>query len=331
MLVWKMRPTPPSAIRFTMKRGRFIILFLCILGVGCFLFLRSKPDEPAYEGKKLSKWVDLYNEHRSLDRDAENAIRSMGTNALPCMLRWLPQNQSNAAGWKSKLAVGLSRLPRPIDGLLLTLLGVERWPQQVPLTYSSKALICFEIMREKASPAIPNLFRLTGDEGDSETQRRAIMALRFTGHDALPGLYAMLTNRACVNRFAVAEALGEIGDLGDYTHRVVLVMLDYLHDEDIALARASADALGRLKVEPEIVIPALVNGLKNPNLMYVCIRSLGRFGPAARSSVDALQHALAEPNQTFRNEIVESLRDIAPEVVPAVQPGLQRPDGQSEL
>jgi hypothetical protein len=47
--------------------------------------------------------------------------------------------------------------------------------------------------------------------------------------------------------------------------------------------------------------------------------------------VDALQHALAEPNQTFRNEIIESLRDIAPELAPAVLPARQRPDGQSKI
>src|SRR5690242_3243308 len=41
--------------------------------------------EPEYQGKKLSEWLAMQHEHPA---EAARAVRAIGTNAIPFLLRW---------------------------------------------------------------------------------------------------------------------------------------------------------------------------------------------------------------------------------------------------
>ncbi len=293
------------------------MLVVCVPILALVLLLSvvlREPVEPVYRGKKLSEWAEQYTLRRSVDEESERAILAIGTNGLPCMLRWLPQARDRASERKSKWLVRIWRLPRPIQAMFLRLPGVRNWNwQSRPTTPSLRALACFEILKKDGAPALPTLVQFAKATEDSETALSAIMAMSLIGADAVPMLYAMVTNREYANRPRAAAALGEIREAGE-SHEVVVALLDCFREKDIALARSAGDALGRLTVEPELAIPALIEGLKDPNLKFTCVRSLGRFGPAAKAAMIPLQQALQEPNQPFKNEILEVLGALAPDL-----------------
>jgi hypothetical protein len=65
-----------------MKRRCVIVTILnvCLLGV---VAMNVWPWEPVYQGRKLSKWLEHSGE------EADNAVRHIGTNALPYLVRWI--------------------------------------------------------------------------------------------------------------------------------------------------------------------------------------------------------------------------------------------------
>jgi len=64
----------------------------------------SGPKEPAYQGRTLSQWISVYfsgysgySPHATLEEEnaAEQAIRTMGTNTFPVLIKWLSEDRPN--------------------------------------------------------------------------------------------------------------------------------------------------------------------------------------------------------------------------------------------
>ena len=77
-----------------------VLAGLLIVGVIRFVF---SDRQPSYQGKPLAYWLCLKNND---DDDAvrdephfEEAIRSMGTNCLPCLLKWIAYEPPT---WKTR-------------------------------------------------------------------------------------------------------------------------------------------------------------------------------------------------------------------------------------
>src|SRR5437667_9235543 len=84
-----------------MKRWMIILLTFAFAGVIILLCLRFfyRP-QPAYNGKRLSDWAEQYGSNhwsganRSADREAEFAIRQIGTNGIPFLLTLMRVKES---------------------------------------------------------------------------------------------------------------------------------------------------------------------------------------------------------------------------------------------
>src|SRR5689334_16661721 len=84
------------------KKGRGILLVFVGLVLACVLAVVVWPGEkePVYEGRKLSAWVLQLNNPlgewgtAKEMSEASNAIRSLGTNAVPWLLKWVAQEPS---------------------------------------------------------------------------------------------------------------------------------------------------------------------------------------------------------------------------------------------
>src|SRR5688500_10061079 len=67
-------------------------------------------DEPRYKSRSLSYWLEAYGSGND-EREAEEAIQKIGTNAFPWLLKWIREPEPQ----RHPLIVGLARmLPRPI-------------------------------------------------------------------------------------------------------------------------------------------------------------------------------------------------------------------------
>jgi hypothetical protein len=75
-----------------MRKRRFYLLWIAMaLALAAVLIWAISPSEPSYEGKRLSEWVhDFETPETAVGlRERDVAIRKIGTNAIPHLLKWI--------------------------------------------------------------------------------------------------------------------------------------------------------------------------------------------------------------------------------------------------
>ncbi|HWH71361.1 MAG TPA: hypothetical protein VNT26_18445 [Candidatus Sulfotelmatobacter sp.] len=154
----------------------FVLLACGLLGAIAFLSLRGRG--PSCNGHSLVYWVsrmdstpgtypDMY--------DAAHAIREIGTNALPFLLRWI---EAEPQPWRSNAVVFLES-----HGAY----RVASWiPDDSNMTQAHRTLGALIALHEKAIPAIPELTRLMNNAAKPDTAGRAMAALAELGTNSLP-------------------------------------------------------------------------------------------------------------------------------------------------
>src|SRR5205809_3072192 len=79
------------------KRRLYVLLIAALALIGVLFAVLSGPREPEYQGRKLSEWVERYTNGgwRLVSADVfeeeepNNAIRHLGTNTIPHLLKWV--------------------------------------------------------------------------------------------------------------------------------------------------------------------------------------------------------------------------------------------------
>jgi hypothetical protein len=177
------------------------LLFFC-LGAGLVLtavvwaLSREGDREPTYEGRTLSDWAN-----RSPEKwdEGSNAIRHMGTNTLPTILKWL---RSGPAPWKAKMLRRLSVVPDWIKpDSLVSWLTDEQAQTRVMRAYQ-----VLGNLQNDAAPIGPELLRLSYDKSIA-VPTRALVALGSMGITGLPYLLRAFRDPNHPHR---VEAVGQI-------------------------------------------------------------------------------------------------------------------------
>jgi hypothetical protein len=151
--------------------------------------LLAGPDEPQSRGHPLSYWLEHYttratDEDRRLAKEAEAAIREIGTNALPALLVWLRYEPSQT---KTDILNFLAPLRRSWFG---------RWvPAAIIYDHGvPPANVGFVELGPSAAEAIPELEQIANDAAHPRPAARAMIALSVIGPKALPAVEARLSN-----------------------------------------------------------------------------------------------------------------------------------------
>jgi hypothetical protein len=254
-------------------------------------------DEPVYEGRSVSSWLQDFAYGRFPDMDkhraAERAIRSIGAEAIPILTE---------------------RLRVTADGL-----------DQVQDMHTVSA---FEALGTQARPAIPVLVELLAPaydaarESPSEpnaqlTSRKTVsaaLALQAIGQASVGPLIKALTAEDVKIRFGAAMAL-------EYFPRqeqdVIPALVKTLGDKDCDVRWRSARSIGTLHAMPELSVPALAERLRNDpatNVRCYAIFALAKFGDKAEASVPDLTRAASDPDSVIRSYARDALKAIAPAV-----------------
>ena len=302
-----------------MKRGRRILLILMGCGVVAFTgaLMWPREREPVYQGKRLSEWLGAYElgyvsvtEQRFADNEKEaasNAIRNLGTNCLPWLVRWIgyepPALRDRFRGilWKLPMSIRL----RLWEGDRLSMDAVEG----------------FRILGRAAGPAVPELARLMNDGNRKASRLRAMHALKRVGEEGFPPLLAVLNKGVATN------------PLDDFT--VTLDILDLFRDGvDISPAVPAMLLIDResrkyvsnlvdfayrhaLAEKPSFLIPALTNCLSDPRsgVRSEAVRWIGLMGDRAVGAVPTLKGMLTDPERSVREEATNAVQRIAPDDV----------------
>jgi hypothetical protein len=165
-----------AAIDVNNFRRKFL-MFGALLGLGLVVILNLHR-EPEADGRTLSDWLELVREGKGTHTAATNAVRKIGTNAIPILLEKLARTDPM---WKQKLQ------RTKLQGLIS-----DEW---VYASHPSikQAYIGFAILGSDAAPVVPELSRMLQD---SNLSWRTAFVLSYVGASGRAVLKAALTNPA---------------------------------------------------------------------------------------------------------------------------------------
>jgi FOG: HEAT repeat len=286
-----------------------IVLAVCVLvGIGVVAFWPDQR-EPEYNGKKLSQWLAVQND---LPAEASDAIRAIGTNALPVLVSWV---ESQVPAWRYKLARPFSQFPGFVyrDSLVNFLVNGKAQVR------SFNSVFAFQVLGTNASAAIPELSRFVTDARNHERQVAAHALAYIGGREALPPLLAALEDKTVpdLQRAGIAGAIPYLNYRGPELTNAVPVMIACLGETNPFVPSLAATALGTFLVQPEQCVPALTKAVASPDyrVRRNAIRALGNFGRVDTNAINAVSKALDDSHQDVRKEATNALQKIAPEVL----------------
>lgn len=163
-----------------MKRRRLLLILLgCVASITLAIVLWPREPEPQYNGVSLSTWLKRYNSSRE-QAEASEAIRHIGTNALPYLVKWI---QYETPGWRYSVERATMKLPSAVqDNRCVQWLLLNRAEYRAGLAING-----FEILGPEAKPAWADLYRLSNNNKSAETARRAWICMANVATHSPPG------------------------------------------------------------------------------------------------------------------------------------------------
>jgi HEAT repeat protein len=252
------------------------VLTAAVVGGLAWLTLRLR--EPVYQGKGLSVWLRQYSANhedygnKDLERQAETAIRQIGTNAVPIYLRLITARESRfrlklleivPKSWQARLHI-------PDLQAYQNKLAFDRWLGAMGIA----------ALGPEAKPFLPDLIGVLKNK-DPEVRLYAIAALRNLGslaHDTLPALIQCLKDPDEMVRWHAAGSLGQMREEPEVEIPVLIESLD----------------------------------APDQNLHTSALWSLRQYGPAAKAAVPRILKSLNEADGNVRAEATNALKAIDP-------------------
>ena len=256
-----------------------------VCGVGCLFIYRNVPPEPEIGNLPLSAWLAKYAEG---EPGAETAIRRLGTNAIPCLMRLVRSQDSKGKRVLLKLIGGQSSVQLN-SALTRQLLG---WKG-------------FEALGVVGDSAVPELATFLDN---TNTSRIGAMALAGVGSDAaLNRLSRALSSENEMIRRDVAIAFGYLRDFQPW---ILNKLSNSLDDPDAGVRYAVTVSIGRLNADPDSVVPALLRAIQDTNggVRYAAVEGLAKIDPKSQRAVEALRNATKDPNAAVREQAQSFLR-----------------------
>ncbi|HYG34796.1 MAG TPA: HEAT repeat domain-containing protein [Clostridia bacterium] len=199
-----------------MKRRRILIITIVglVLLIGLLAYLASD-NEPSYQGHSLSYWISICRDNDSSRPNvvaeilqAEKAIRAIGPNALPHLLKWLDTEPTRIRLTAHDMAVKILPWNTYRSDL------VQKALEGSANARANSAITGFRILGPIATPAIPRLLQLSRRPRQSFTSSRAIMSLGEVGQPALPTLQAIIEDPQHPNREIAIQTVGYMSGCG---------------------------------------------------------------------------------------------------------------------
>jgi len=313
-------------------RGKILTrLLACMLlvVVAAVSLIFAGDREPAYKGKRLSQWLSQYEQRppqgmplgfrgRWLSQfpfglppavtparlDAERAVRHLGNESLPWLLRWLAYEPP---AWREKLTIFLAVRRMPFKNSIIRLVRVDDYRVW-------QGLAGFEILGSEAAPAVPDLARLLRVSSSRWWSRAdaAALALEAVGRNGLPPLITALADPASRHRVETIAHLRSL-NLGTNGWFAAPVLTKCVNDRDLEVAGAATWALTELGLPQETVLPAIKMAVLDPrwNVRYVAVQALGRLGKQALPCRALLTNCFNDPDPRVTEAATNALNRIA--------------------
>ena len=253
------------------KHKKLLAIALLVATVSLFFAFRREP-EPIYAGCPLSYWAERYTKaymsqraflasnvgYAGVDAEAEEAIRTIGTNALPFVLEWLHFEQDHSSV-RLFYSLKLYRLPSLWKNRIHELAFRELAQRR-----GQEAYYVLQILGPRANPIAPGLLRLCNQRAEPDTAYRCFAALGVLGTNALPQLMQVVQNTNHPYRGVAVRQLEEVLQKAPPSSIQFPVLLQCLGDRDSSLVALACQLLSRAGPN-QAAVPFLETNLHSPD------------------------------------------------------------------
>jgi len=238
----------------TKRRTLLVTLLIAVLGGVSWLLLRPDP-EPIYQGKPLSYWLRGFDSGStpSAQGKADEAMRQIGTNAIPTLLRMLKPTDS-------QFKLNLIQFAKKQN--LINIKWRTAW------TLHREALFGFRCLGPQGKTAVPALLEIYNERRSGQYYRDCVFfAQTFAtmgpdASNAVPQLVQDTTDTKIYTRLYAVGALAGIHARPDLALPALVKSLS----DPIDTIRAEAIAgLGAFGTNAQSAVPDLLKALADPS------------------------------------------------------------------
>ncbi len=230
------------------------LLSLLLIAWVCVL-LAQDSRRPVYHGKSLTLWLQTYTSSALGSpewKETDEAVRHIGTNAIPVLLHLVHANDS---ALKLRL-VALARKQR--------LIKIHFVPAAQRNVQASRAFI---VLGDTAKAAVPALVKMFDENRSADSLSAAEDSLAWIGPAAKLAIPALLHTATNSNSRVRASALWALGEIHSESQLCVPALIQGLSDSDNWARLSAAHALGMFGSNAQRAIPALTDLAKFPSVL----------------------------------------------------------------
>jgi HEAT repeat protein len=274
-----------------------------IVGGLAWLALSARQPEPVYDGWPLRAWLKGFDAaHGSAEYTAsENALRQMGTNALPALISYLRRKDPPFHRQWISLKAKLRLLHGEVDSAVF-------WHRRAGQACGA--------LGDAAEPAFPALMEAMNDPRAAHDVGNGLSRLMPT---SVPVLTNVLATGNTAARSSAAFHLVIAFSYPGVEPMARTALLNALRDPSPSVRMSAASALAGWNTNLGEVVSALARVLDDPNpsVRGNAATSLGNFGGAARAAVPQLVRLLRDTNSYASGTVADRaaivLRTVDPE------------------
>jgi len=270
---------------------------VAVIAAISLLFFATRPDEPTHDGKPLSYWLGRLDSEAKVRLEAETAIRSMGTNAVPHLIRMLLERD---AAWKSEY----NRRVRQLFGL--------RYDRARPFFMGGRSILAAKalgIIGPPARAAVPFLIQnMTNAPFGYAMPPPYHAALSAIGADSILPLIETLSHPDPLLSSCAYSALAMCD-----TNLVLAVpeLIRLAKSQDKHIRSMSTGLLGFVPGDSR-ALSVLVESLQDASdaVRYAAAKGLAVHGAKATNALPALMELLNDSNTNMQTAVRRAIAEI---------------------
>jgi len=228
--------------------------------------------EPKYQGQSLTKWLGNYSRAEAdspQEKRASEAVRAIGTNAIPHLLRMLTSDDLQLQMDAKNGFTILGPTAAPAVPALAKLLAS---------TNEVNLFMAAQTLGEIGAPALPVLMEtLTNRHYKVATQ--AYLAIGALSTNARPAIPILLRDLQLQNHFYRERAADTLGSLHIEPEMVVPALINLLTDPSLAARHLAIQSLGQFGPTARSAVPAISPFLTDADLSYTAATALHEIAP----------------------------------------------------
>lgn len=239
-----------------------IVAGLALAGVVVSLLWRaSGPREPVFEGRPLTSWLDHHVASSAASppygspgwKKADEAIRHIGTNAIPKLLEMI--RAKDRPPLVLKLMDRVRRFGFPVMNYRYSMVRHE------------EAEYAFKMLGTNAVSAVPELIRIYQQNISASSQRCAALALGHIGQGAQPALPALIQRFTHTNSDTRFYAVSAVMSIGGKPAVVVPALTSALKDPNVNVRWNALSGLSGFGGRARPAIPEILKMLDDPGMV----------------------------------------------------------------